>query len=151
MRKIEKVETAIEPRFQAHFVGAMAIPHKSDAFPHLEAALGVTFKRGGSGEDGGGRGGRERRRARAHRRSESMKFASDNWAGASPRVREAIVRRAEGFAKAYGLDETTAALADAARPALRARGRGLPRADRDGGQCAVARRALPALWLDPRP
>jgi uncharacterized 2Fe-2S/4Fe-4S cluster protein (DUF4445 family) len=65
VRKIEKIETAIEPSFQAHFVGAMAIPHKSDAFPHLEAALGVTFKRGGSGEDGGGRGGRERRRARA--------------------------------------------------------------------------------------
>jgi hypothetical protein len=42
----------------------MAIPHKSDAFPHLEAALGVTFKRGSSGEYGGGRG-RERRRARA--------------------------------------------------------------------------------------
>jgi uncharacterized 2Fe-2S/4Fe-4S cluster protein (DUF4445 family) len=64
VRRIEKVETAIEPSFQAHFVGAMAIPHKSDAFPHLEAALGVTFKRGSSGEYGGGRG-RERRRARA--------------------------------------------------------------------------------------
>ena len=46
MRRIEKIETAIEPSFQAHFVGAMAIPHKTDPFPHLEAALGVTFKRG---------------------------------------------------------------------------------------------------------
>lgn len=63
VRRIEKVETAIEPSFQAHFVGAMAIPHKSDPFPHLEAALGVTFKRGGSGEGEGG-GGRERRRRR---------------------------------------------------------------------------------------
>ncbi|OCC00356.1 drug:proton antiporter [Labrys sp. WJW] len=63
VRRIEKVETAIEPSFQAHFVGAMAIPHKTDPFPHLEAALGVTFKRGGSGEGEGG-GGRERRRRR---------------------------------------------------------------------------------------
>lgn len=62
VRRIEKVETAIEPSFQAHFVGAMAIPHKSDPFPHLEAALGVTFKRGGSGDGEGS--GRERRRRR---------------------------------------------------------------------------------------
>jgi uncharacterized 2Fe-2S/4Fe-4S cluster protein (DUF4445 family) len=45
VRNIEKVETAIEPGFQAHFVEAMAIPHASDAFPHLEERLGVTFKR----------------------------------------------------------------------------------------------------------
>jgi uncharacterized 2Fe-2S/4Fe-4S cluster protein (DUF4445 family) len=64
VRKIEKIETAIEPSFQAHFVGAMAIPHKTDPFPHLEAALGVTFKRGGAGESETGRGGRERRRHR---------------------------------------------------------------------------------------
>jgi uncharacterized 2Fe-2S/4Fe-4S cluster protein (DUF4445 family) len=62
VRRIEKIETAIEPSFQAHFVGAMAIPHKTDPFPQLEAALGVTFKRGGSGESETGRGGRERRR-----------------------------------------------------------------------------------------
>ncbi len=45
VRNIEKVETAIEPGFQAHFVEAMAIPHASDAFPHLEERLGVTLKR----------------------------------------------------------------------------------------------------------
>ncbi|CAM5776231.1 drug:proton antiporter [Labrys miyagiensis] len=61
VRKIEKIETAIEPSFQAHFVGAMAIPHKSDPFPHLEAELGLTFKRG-SADGETGRGGRERRR-----------------------------------------------------------------------------------------
>lgn len=33
--RIEKVETAVEPRFQKHFVDAMAIPHKTDAFPNL--------------------------------------------------------------------------------------------------------------------
>ena len=32
---IHKVETAIEPRFQEHFVNATAIPHATDAFPHL--------------------------------------------------------------------------------------------------------------------
>jgi uncharacterized 2Fe-2S/4Fe-4S cluster protein (DUF4445 family) len=35
VRRIEKVETAIEPRFQEHFVAANAIPHATDAFPHL--------------------------------------------------------------------------------------------------------------------
>jgi uncharacterized 2Fe-2S/4Fe-4S cluster protein (DUF4445 family) len=63
VRRIEKIETAIEPSFQAHFVGAMAIPHKSDPFPELEAALGVTFDRGS--EPSEGRGGRERRRSRS--------------------------------------------------------------------------------------
>ena len=29
VRHVEKIETAIEPRFQAHFVEAMAIPHRS--------------------------------------------------------------------------------------------------------------------------
>ena len=33
--RVEKVETAIEPGFQAAFVAAMAIPHATDAFPNL--------------------------------------------------------------------------------------------------------------------
>ncbi len=36
---IEKVETAVEPRFQEHFVAALAIPHKTDGFPMLSAAI----------------------------------------------------------------------------------------------------------------
>ncbi len=39
VRRIEKVETAVEPAFQSHFVDAMAIPHKSLPFPHLGAAV----------------------------------------------------------------------------------------------------------------
>jgi uncharacterized 2Fe-2S/4Fe-4S cluster protein (DUF4445 family) len=35
VRDIEKIETAVEPRFQEYFVDAMAIPNKSDAFPKL--------------------------------------------------------------------------------------------------------------------
>ena len=35
VRRIEKVETAIEPNFQEQFVAAMAFPNKRDAFPKL--------------------------------------------------------------------------------------------------------------------
>ncbi|MBN1120945.1 MAG: DUF4445 domain-containing protein [Anaerolineae bacterium] len=34
-RKVDYVETAIEPDFQAYFVDAMDLPHQSDPFPHL--------------------------------------------------------------------------------------------------------------------
>jgi uncharacterized 2Fe-2S/4Fe-4S cluster protein (DUF4445 family) len=39
VRRIEKVETAIEPRFQQHFVEAMAIPHKTAAYPNLRKVV----------------------------------------------------------------------------------------------------------------
>lgn len=39
VRKIEKIETATEPRFQEYFVNAMAIPHKTDPFPALATAV----------------------------------------------------------------------------------------------------------------
>ncbi len=35
VRKIEKIETAVEPSFQEEFVAAMAIPHQSDDFANL--------------------------------------------------------------------------------------------------------------------
>ena len=35
VRGIEKIETAVEPKFQEYFVDAMAIPNKRDAFPRL--------------------------------------------------------------------------------------------------------------------
>ena len=60
VERIEKVETAIEPRFQEHFVAAMAIPHKTAAYPHLAAAVTLPVIK----EPGGGGGeGRRRRRA----------------------------------------------------------------------------------------
>ncbi len=40
-RQVEKIETAVEPRFQHHFVGAMAIPHASDAFVELEKVVNL--------------------------------------------------------------------------------------------------------------
>jgi uncharacterized 2Fe-2S/4Fe-4S cluster protein (DUF4445 family) len=39
VRRIEKIETAIEPRFQAHFVESMAIPHKTSPYTQLRAAV----------------------------------------------------------------------------------------------------------------
>jgi uncharacterized 2Fe-2S/4Fe-4S cluster protein (DUF4445 family) len=35
VRRIEKIETAVEPKFQAEFVEAMAIPHASAPYPNL--------------------------------------------------------------------------------------------------------------------
>jgi uncharacterized 2Fe-2S/4Fe-4S cluster protein (DUF4445 family) len=59
VRGIEKIETALEPAFQAHFVAAMAIPNKLDAFPELSkvVALPAPTEAAGAAE-----GGRRRRR-----------------------------------------------------------------------------------------
>ena len=61
VHQIHKVETAIEPRFQEHFVNANAIPHAVDPFPELSLVVtlpDVSFNTSGSG----GEGGRRRRR-----------------------------------------------------------------------------------------
>ena len=39
VQQIEKIETAVEPKFQQHFIEAMAIPHKTAAFPNLETEV----------------------------------------------------------------------------------------------------------------
>ncbi len=39
VRRVEKIETAIEPRFQQHFVDAMAIPHKNAPYEKLRAVV----------------------------------------------------------------------------------------------------------------
>jgi uncharacterized 2Fe-2S/4Fe-4S cluster protein (DUF4445 family) len=57
VRKIIKVETAIEPKFQEHFVNANAIPHATDPFTILRSIAPLPdalFNTQGSG-DGGGR------------------------------------------------------------------------------------------------
>ena len=41
VRRVEKIETAVEPRFQQHFVEAMAFPHKTAAFPNLGAVVAL--------------------------------------------------------------------------------------------------------------
>lgn len=63
---IEKIETALEPRFQEHFVNAMGIPNRTEAFPKLAEAVELLAPRFSSGDEGGGNGagggGRRRRR-----------------------------------------------------------------------------------------
>ncbi len=61
VKQVEKVETAVEPKFQEHFVGAMAIPHKTAPYPHLAKAVALPAPKVASpGDDEGGR--RRRRR-----------------------------------------------------------------------------------------
>ncbi len=58
VRRVEKIETALEPRFQEHFVHAMALPNGRDAFPHLAAAVALPVRKDGG--EGRRRGGRRR-------------------------------------------------------------------------------------------
>jgi uncharacterized 2Fe-2S/4Fe-4S cluster protein (DUF4445 family) len=39
VRTVEKIETAIEPRFQEHFVDAMAFPHRTAPMPNLARVI----------------------------------------------------------------------------------------------------------------
>ena len=50
VRNIEKIETAIEPSFQDHFVKAMAIPHKTDPYERLSEAVQLPERTLGVGE-----------------------------------------------------------------------------------------------------
>ncbi len=60
VRHIHKVETAVEPRFQEHFVNASAIPNSVEPFAILKSVVAlpdVNFNTGGGGD-----GGRRRKR-----------------------------------------------------------------------------------------
>jgi uncharacterized 2Fe-2S/4Fe-4S cluster protein (DUF4445 family) len=60
VREVEKIETAIEVKFQEYFVDAMAIPNKTDAFPLLFAEIKKPAAKAASAQEGG----RRRRRRR---------------------------------------------------------------------------------------
>jgi uncharacterized 2Fe-2S/4Fe-4S cluster protein (DUF4445 family) len=63
VRRIEKIETAIEPKFQEHFVNASAIPNSDDPFTLLREKIplpSVNFNTGGG--DGASSARRRRRR-----------------------------------------------------------------------------------------
>lgn len=65
VREIEKIETAVEPKFQDHFVEAMAIPHKTASYSNLTKEVTLPpIKEVSSpdNEDGEGGGRRKRRR-----------------------------------------------------------------------------------------
>ncbi len=61
VNRIEKIETALEPKFQEHFVHAMALPNKVDAFPNLAKVVTLPAVK----EIAAGEGGDGRRRRRA--------------------------------------------------------------------------------------
>ena len=43
VQRIEKVETAVEPKFQTHFVEALAIPHKTEKCDNLKIAVDFSY------------------------------------------------------------------------------------------------------------
>ena len=62
IKRIEKIETAVEPLFQQHFVEAMALPHKTADFANLKKVVTLPPHKDvvTLGDDGGAR--RVRRR-----------------------------------------------------------------------------------------
>lgn len=62
VKQVEKVETAVEPKFQEHFVGAMAIPHKTAPYPHLAKAVNLPAPKEAAPVEGGDGARRRRRR-----------------------------------------------------------------------------------------
>ena len=64
---VEKIETAIEPSFQQHFVHAMALPHGVDRFPELAKQVKLPEPKNVSDDGSGGRKGRRRKRSAARR------------------------------------------------------------------------------------
>ena len=59
VHNVEKIETAVEQKFQDHFVEAMGIPHKTAKFPKLSEEVNLPEP---TVESGGGRSSRRRRR-----------------------------------------------------------------------------------------
>jgi uncharacterized 2Fe-2S/4Fe-4S cluster protein (DUF4445 family) len=64
VRRVEKVETAVEPRFQEHFVHAMAIPHETDPYERLAGSVPLPPRTAGAAN-----ASTRRRRTAAGRRS----------------------------------------------------------------------------------
>lgn len=60
VRQVEKIETAVEPRFQAHFVEAMAIPHKTAPYPNLSRVVQLPAPKVATEQEGRGRSRRRR-------------------------------------------------------------------------------------------
>lgn len=69
--RVEKIETAVEPRFQEHFVEALAIPHRSAPYPHLARAVVIPER------PPGGRSGTAQRTERRRRRTAETTVEDD--------------------------------------------------------------------------
>lgn len=61
VRLAERIETAVEEKFQDYFVGAMAFPHKTDPFPNLFGVVAPPAQKAVSSEEAP----RRRRRSRS--------------------------------------------------------------------------------------
>jgi uncharacterized 2Fe-2S/4Fe-4S cluster protein (DUF4445 family) len=62
VRRVQKLETAVEPRFQEHFVEAMGLPHATDPFTRLAAVVALPERRAAAADRP-----RRRRRRRPER------------------------------------------------------------------------------------
>jgi uncharacterized 2Fe-2S/4Fe-4S cluster protein (DUF4445 family) len=62
VKQVEKIETAVEAKFQEHFIGAMALPHKTAPYPHLAKAVNLPEPKVASQPEGSDDSGRRRRR-----------------------------------------------------------------------------------------
>ena len=54
VRTVEKIETAVEPRFQEHFVEAMAIPHRTAPPTNLSQVVDLPARMPAGLEEGSG-------------------------------------------------------------------------------------------------
>jgi len=63
VKQVEKIETAVEAKFQEHFIEAMALPHKTAPYPHLAKAVNLPLPKVATQPDGDD-GGRRRNRRR---------------------------------------------------------------------------------------
>jgi uncharacterized 2Fe-2S/4Fe-4S cluster protein (DUF4445 family) len=70
LRTVEKVETAMEARFQEHFVAAMGLPHSRDEFVQLGQVVTLPEKKVQSS----GRGERREQRNRERRRQRVINY-----------------------------------------------------------------------------
>ncbi|MGI9287537.1 MAG: ASKHA domain-containing protein [Pseudomonadales bacterium] len=62
VRDIEKIETAVEPKFQEYFVDAMAFPNNSDPFPNLFSVVEKPPEKTSAPESSTNAAGRRKRR-----------------------------------------------------------------------------------------
>ena len=60
VRQVEKIETAIEPKFQAHFVAAMGIPHSTEPYTQLRKVVTLPAVKPPAARSGAGPRGRRR-------------------------------------------------------------------------------------------
>ena len=90
MRRVEKIETAVEPRFQEHFVDAMAIPHDADPYPRLAAHGAAAARR----TDRDATGGRRRRPAPREEGGDMSETVEDAEPAGAPPGRQPRAARA---------------------------------------------------------